>query len=172
MRILRLVLACGMAMSVLAACGGGDDGGAGVRVDGAWARATPGAATAAAVYMEVTSADGDRLVGAAVEPSVAGVAEIHETVTVDATGTDATGTDTTGGDHADHGATDEPMTMREVESIELPGGEPVTFAPGGLHVMLVDLADPLEEGERFDLTLTFDGADDLVVDVEVRLDAP
>jgi copper(I)-binding protein len=38
--------------------------------------------------------------------------------------------------------------------------------------MLVDLADPLEEGERFDLTLTFDGADDLVVDVEVRLDAP
>ncbi len=64
------------------------------------------------------------------------------------------------------------MQMREVGTIELPAGETVTLAPGGLHIMLIELAAPLETDQTFDLTLDFETADDLVVAVTVSEDAP
>ena len=50
------------------------------------------------------------------------------------------------------------MTMRPVESIELPAGKTVKLEPGGYHIMLLDLVKPLEVGEKIELTLTFDKA--------------
>jgi hypothetical protein len=65
------------------------------------------------------------------------------------------------------------MRMRPVARIELPAGKAVRLAPGGLHIMLVDLRQPLKPGDRVPLTLTVQGADlasrsVLTVEAEVR----
>jgi periplasmic copper chaperone A len=45
------------------------------------------------------------------------------------------------------------MRMRPVTSVEVPAQGRVRFQPGGLHVMLIDLTQPLKEGQRSPLTL-------------------
>lgn len=51
------------------------------------------------------------------------------------------------------------------EGFEVPAGGSVELAPGGKHVMLLGLAHPLEAGQAFSLTLTFD--DGTVLDLSV-----
>jgi copper(I)-binding protein len=46
------------------------------------------------------------------------------------------------------------MRMRQVDSIELRPARTVKLAPGGLHVMLLDLKAPLKPGDKLPLTLT------------------
>jgi len=116
----------------------------GVTVQEAWARATPGAATNGAAY--VTLAGGsqpDSLVG--VSTSVAAMADVHETIN-------------------DNGV----MKMRSVPAVPIPPGQTVTFAPGGTHIMLMGLKQPLTAGQNFPLTLTFAHAGAVTVDVQVR----
>ncbi len=62
------------------------------------------------------------------------------------------------------------MHMRPVEAVEVKPGEPTVLKPGGLHVMLMGLKAPLEEGETFTLTLTFEKAGS--VDVRVTVAKP
>jgi len=50
-------------------------------------------------------------------------------------------------------------TIRLVARIELPAGKPVKLAPGGLHIMLVDIKQPLKPGDKVPLTLTVQRAD-------------
>jgi copper(I)-binding protein len=64
------------------------------------------------------------------------------------------------------------MMMREVGQIALPAGETVNLEPGGDHIMLLDVTTPLELGQKFDLTLTFENGGEKVVEVEVREEAP
>ena len=60
-----------------------------------------------------------------------------------------------------------------ISRIELPAGEDAVLEPGGLHVMLIGLNDPLRAGERFELTLVFDDASEKTVEVDVRpIEAP
>jgi copper(I)-binding protein len=74
----------------------------------------------------------------------------------------------------DHGGTDGEMamTMQQVPSVEVPAGGTVVFEPGGFHVMLLELPDPLETGEEFDVTLTLDDDTEVVVPVTVSENAP
>jgi copper(I)-binding protein len=51
------------------------------------------------------------------------------------------------------------MRMRPVASIDLPSGKAVKLAPGGLHIMLFDLKQPLKPGDKVPLTLTIERAD-------------
>ena len=160
---------------------------AGVTVSDAWARPGPMATGAGAVYMELTSAEGDALIGASVDPSVAGEAQIHETTSSgDMDMTDDTmdemsddmgemaddemsddmgemSDDTTGDMDMGDGA----MSMQEVDSIPLPAGETVSLEPGGYHIMLLELAEPLEDGTTFELTLMFEEAGEQTVTVTV-----
>lgn len=100
-----------------------------VSVSNAWVRATaPGQKTAGA-YMELTGSADAALI--AVETPVAGKAELHS-MSMEA------------------GV----MRMRPIGKIALPA----KLAPGGLHVMLLDLRHPLKEGDRVPLTLTIRGA--------------
>lgn len=170
--------------AMLAACGGGDD----FEITGAWARTSPTAAMAGAVYMDITVDADDRLIAASVPVDVAGAVEIHETVMRTETGngaTDAGETAAEDGEMAEgemqNGETadgvDAPMegamTMRELEGgLVLPAGETVSLEPGGYHFMLLDLPDPLETGETFELTLEFESGESRVVSIEVRDDAP
>ncbi len=162
------------AVLALAACGGGDA--AGIEIEGAWARTSPAMAEAGAAYMQITSAEADSLVSASVDASVAGTVEIHEVVPADGSMSDDSMTDDSMGDHSmsDDSMADGmgAMMMQEIEALALPAGETVSLEPGGYHVMLLDLPDPLETGETFDLTLTFANGGEQVVSVEVREDAP
>lgn len=178
----------------LAACGDDDEvadgAGAAIEVSGAWARTSPAMADAGAAYMVISSADGATIVSASVDPEVAGVAELHEVVPAEgAMGDMADGAmddmaegemdgEMADGEMADgemdHGGTDGEMamTMQEVASIEVPAGGSVTLEPGGFHVMLLELPDPLETGEEFDVTLTLDDDTEIVVPVTVSENAP
>ncbi|MGQ0748908.1 MAG: copper chaperone PCu(A)C [Betaproteobacteria bacterium] len=105
----------------------------GVAVKNAWARATaPGQSTAGA-YMEIVSAERAAVVG--VKSAVAKRAEIHSSSMQDGI-----------------------MRMRAVDRIELPAKEMVSLSPGGLHIMLIDIARPLYDKEKLPLDLVLESA--------------
>jgi len=60
------------------------------------------------------------------------------------------------------------MSMQQVPSIVVPAGESVALEPGGFHIMLMQLAEPLETGSEFTVTLTFEKAGAIDVNVTVR----
>jgi hypothetical protein len=114
-----------------------------IAVTDAWARATAGAGKTGAAYVTVTdNGVPDRLTGASTP--VAGMADLNETINANGV-----------------------MQMRGVAGLPLEPGKPVTLAPGGYHVMLMDLKHPLKKGETFPLTLTFEHAKPITVQVEV-----
>jgi len=114
-----------------------------VQVSNVWARATPGGTQTAAIYATIQSASGDRLTGASTP--AAQQASLH-TMTMDGN----------------------VMKMRQVDGINLPAGQAVTLKPGGYHIMLTDLAQPLKEGQSFPLTLSFEKAGTRDVSVLVQ----
>ncbi len=133
--------------SLTGACGGGGE----LAVDDAWARTSAGMQEAGAVYMTITGGDeADRLIGVAVSFDVAQVAELHQTAM------------TEGGEGM--------MSMQQVTAIDIPANGEATLEPGGFHVMLMKLAQPLATGSTVDLTLTFENAGTVTVSAEVRED--
>ena len=67
-----------------------------------------------------------------------------------------------------HTMEDGVMRMREVEKIEIPAGQRTELKPGGLHIMLIGLHQPLQEGQTVDLTLVYDDGSRQVVHAPVR----
>ena len=59
------------------------------------------------------------------------------------------------------------MKMRPVEAMAITPGEPLVMQSGGLHIMLMGLAEPLVEGNSFPLTLTFERAGSIEVTVMI-----
>jgi copper(I)-binding protein len=57
--------------------------------------------------------------------------------------------------------------MRHLEALPIPAKESVTLSPEKTHVMLMGLKAPLKKGEHISLTLTFEKAGDVKVDVPV-----
>ena len=98
-----------------------------------------------AVYLTLTDTAGaaDQLMGAS--SPVAGMAELHETVD-------------------DHGV----MRMRPVKGLPLAPGKAMTLKPGGYHIMLMGLKQPLKAGDSFPLTLTFEHAPPVTVQATVK----
>jgi copper(I)-binding protein len=90
--------------------------------------------------------EADALMGVSVDSSVAMMAEVHET-SMD-----------------DEGM----MAMQEVSAIDIPAEAEVKLEPGGFHVMLMQLAAPLENGDEFTVTLEFENAGEMEVDVTVQ----
>ena len=148
---------------VLAACGGDDP----ITIEGQWARTSPAMASMGAAYMDITSSEGDQLVGVSVPASIAARAEIHEMVPAEVPMDDSMDESMDDGE-MDMGA----MVMQQIMALDLPAGETVNLKPGGYHVMLIDLAEPLAEGDTFNVTLDFAEAADLTVEVVVRTEAP
>jgi periplasmic copper chaperone A len=113
-------------------------------IEHAWSRATIGADRPGVFYVKITnngSAD-DALVG--ITTSAAGMPMLHETV-----------------------VTDGIASMPHAMSIPVPAGQNVQLAPGGYHGMLMGLTKALKEGDSFPVTLTFQNAGEIVVNVEV-----
>ncbi len=59
-------------------------------------------------------------------------------------------------------------SMHHMMAIEVPANSKVTFEPGGLHVMLVELNADLVPGDSVSVTLQFENHGDLLVVAEVR----
>jgi len=116
-----------------------------VTVADAWARATPPGAKVAAGYMTVRNAAAapDKLVGAS-SPAAERV-ETHVTVK--------------DGDVS---------RMREVKGYDVPAKGALTLAPGGSHLMLVNIKAPLKAGDKFPLTLKFEKAGEIRTEMTVR----
>lgn len=115
-----------------------------IQVEQPWARAAATANSAAYLTLENHGTDPDRLV--AVATPAARSAELH-TTSVDAQGV---------------------ASMRPVQAIDLPAGGQAQLAPGGLHIMLMGLTQPLEVGQHFPVTLTFEKAGEMTVEVAVE----
>lgn len=58
-------------------------------------------------------------------------------------------------------------SMDPVTELPVPAGESVTFAPGGLHVMLTNIPEALEVGDDIEITFTFENEGDLTITVPV-----
>lgn len=115
----------------------------------AWSRAMPPSAPTGAVYFTLHNPGNqqDRLIG--VETPRAEKAEMHT--------------------HMHEG---EIMRMQQIDSVDVPAGGQVEFKPGGNHVMLFKLSQPLVAGEQLPLTLIFENAGEMTVDVDIRENAP
>lgn len=186
----RLLIGSGLALASLlgAACGSdsattttdGAAAGSGdaIEISGAWARTSPESVDTGAAYMTIKGgAEDDTLVSASVDPSVAAMVQIHEMVPVSEAGSDST-MDMGSHSSMDMGSTDSSdgegaMVMQELKGgLPIPAGKTVELAPGGYHMMLMELAEPLKEGSEFDVKVTFEKAGEKTVNVEVRSDAP
>lgn len=100
-----------------------------IKIENAWVRApAPGQAVVGG-FLDITSSQSDASLVSASSP-VAGVTELHEMSMKDGV-----------------------MVMRPVPYIRLPKGQTVKLAPGGLHIMLIDLKKPLKAGDKVALTL-------------------
>ncbi len=51
--------------------------------------------------------------------------------------------------------TNDRMTMRQVAKLQVPAGEEVALKPGGTHLMLMELRQPLRDGDEVELVLRF-----------------
>lgn len=121
-----------------------------MKVEGAWARATPPGAATGAIYLTVVndSASTDRLVGASTP--AAAKAEPHAM-------------SMKGGI----------MTMRPAkDGLAVPARGVLMLAPSGDHLMLTGLKGPLKTGAKIPLTLRFASATLIKVEIPVRDDAP
>ena len=110
----------------------------------------PNAPTVAAYFIIKNTGDtADRLLSA--DTPIAEKAEIHE-----------------------HVMQGDLMKMQRVPTVDVPAGGTVTFAPMAYHVMLFNLKDRslLQDGKRFPLTLHFEKAGAVQVDVNVQKQAP
>ena len=64
------------------------------------------------------------------------------------------------------------VNMLRLESLEVPAGETVVFEPGGHHLMLTGLDEPLAEGGVFPATLIFENAGEVEVEFTVGTEPP
>ena len=60
------------------------------------------------------------------------------------------------------------MKMRKVEALDIPAGGRVMLKPGGYHLMMFGLRQPLKEGASFELQLTFERAGVMTLKVPVK----
>ncbi len=109
-----------------------------LQVEDAQVRAVPPVSTTTAAFMVLRNAGERDLAVVDARSPAAGITELHNHVDVDGV-----------------------MQMRRVDEIAVPAGGSVELAPGGLHLMLIDLVAPLHEGDEVEITLVLDGDETL-----------
>ncbi len=105
-------------------------------IENPYARATPPNAVNSAIFMTIKNAGNEDRTLISASTSIAKKVELHTVV-----------------------KTDGMMKMREVDTIDIPKNKDVMLKPGGLHIMLFELTQPLKEEEFIDVTLNFKNGD-------------
>jgi copper(I)-binding protein len=112
----------------------------------AWSRATPGGAKVAGGYLTIQNkgSAADRLIGGSAD--VADKVQVHEMATTNGV-----------------------MTMRPLDKgLSIEPGKTVKLAPGGYHLMLLDLKSPLKLGDKVPVTLEFEKAGKVKLSLAVQ----
>jgi copper(I)-binding protein len=112
----------------------------------AWSRATPGGAKVGGGYLTIENKGSapDRLIGGSAE--IADKVQVHEMA-------------------MNNGV----MTMRPLDKgLVIEPGKTVKLAPGGLHLMLLDLKSPLKQGDKLPITLEFEKAGKVSLSLDVQ----
>jgi periplasmic copper chaperone A len=112
----------------------------------AWSRATPGGATIAGGYLTIENkgAAPDRLIGGSAD--VSDKVQVHEM-------------------SMNNGV----MTMRQLDKgLAIEPGKTVKLAPGGYHLMMLDLKSPLKQGDKVPVTLEFEKAGKVKLSLDVQ----
>jgi len=117
-----------------------------VSVKEPWVRATVAQQKATGAFMQITGTEPARLIE--VKSKAARIVEIHEMRME--------------GDR---------MMMKAVAGLDLVPGKPLELKPGGYHVMLMDLVQPVNAGDKVPLTLVIEGRDGKRSSVEVSAEA-
>lgn len=115
-------------------------------IDHPWTKVPPVGARTGAGYLKISNkgASSDRLVGAAF--GAAQTTEVHEMTMVN-----------------------DVMRMRQIPGgIEIKAGEAVELKPGGLHLMLIGLKEPITEGALLKGSLTFEKAGTVAIELKVE----
>jgi copper(I)-binding protein len=115
-----------------------------IEIENPWSRVTTPGAKIAAGYMTIRnkSAAPDRLLDASTP--LAAKVETHVTMK--------------DGDI---------MRMREVKGYEIPANGSFELKPGGAHLMLVNIKAPFKEGDKIPLTLRFERAGEVKIELQV-----
>jgi periplasmic copper chaperone A len=114
------------------------------KVEGAWVRSSVAGQQGTGAFMRLTATEATQLVG--VSTPLAGVAEVHEMK-----------------------MEGEVMKMRAIGKLDLPAGRSVELKPGGYHIMLLDLKQPLEQGSTVPMTLSFRDARGVESKLELKV---
>src|SRR5712671_7807507 len=112
----------------------------------AWSRATPGGAKVGGGYLTIQNKGSvaDRLIGGSAD--VADKVQVHEMAT-----------------------TNDVMTMRPLDKgLSIEPGKTVKLAPGGYHLMLLDLKSPLKQGDKVPVMLEFEKAGKVKLTFDVQ----
>ena len=112
----------------------------------AWSRATPSGAKIAGGYLTIENkgATPDRLLGGSGD--IAGRVEVHEMT-------------------MNNGV----MTMRPLDKgLAIEPGKTVKLAPGGYHLMIMDLKTPFKQGDKVPVTLQFEKAGKVTLSLDVQ----
>jgi periplasmic copper chaperone A len=111
----------------------------------AWSRATPGGAKVAGGYLTIENKGStpDRLISGSAD--VADKVQVHEMTMNDGV-----------------------MTMRQLDGLTIEPGKTVKFAPGGYHLMLLDLKSALKRGDKLPVTLEFEKAGKVKLSFDVQ----
>ena len=137
----RLLLPLGLALVLSSAAAAAQ---ALPKVEGAWIRSSVPGQHGTGAFMRLTAPQAMQLVGASTP--VAGTAEVHE-MKMDG----------------------DVMKMRAVPQLDLPAGRTTELKPGGYHIMLLDLKQPLAPGSVVPLTLLFRDATGAQSKLEVKV---
>lgn len=137
------------ATAFLAACllftASADAGETSVDVSESWVALPPDAASVAAGYMKLSNTGENDLALISASSDCCDVVELHE-----------------------HVMDGDKMSMRQTNRVSLPANKMVAFKPGGLHLMLIGLKQPLKEGEKVEITLGFEDASQIVQPFTVK----
>ncbi len=114
-------------------------------VESAQVRAVPPVSTTTAAFMVLHNQGDSDLALVDAQSPAAEITELHNHIDVDGV-----------------------MQMRQVPEIRVPAGGSAKLAPGGLHLMLIDLVAPLHEGDEVEITLVLDSGERMTLAVPVR----
>jgi hypothetical protein len=114
-----------------------------VKIDNPWVRGAVPGQLATGAFLDITSTRDAALVK--VESAIAATVEVHAMA-----------------------MKNNMMSMHEVPKVDLPAGKQVRLAPGGFHIMLMDLKQPVKNGETVPLRLTIEYPDKKREVVEVK----
>jgi copper(I)-binding protein len=136
-----MVLLLAAIVALAGACSTGDD----IGVDDPWAPPTAGDTGSFYAVFDNNSGETDLLIDG--YSPACGRIEIHRTDVVDGT---------------------ETMSRASAADLRVGNGDSLTFEPGGLHIMCIDMQEPFVEGQAVSLELTFESNGVLIFDVPIE----